>query len=117
MVYWYNEFNDRHNNLLDKFFSSTHNSQTSYDVKEENDSLHLSIDLPGAKSSDVNVNAAAQLVSITGKRKGKNFNYSYNLPKAYDSSTGFAKVEDGVLTLLFKKKLAAATNSFSIKVN
>jgi HSP20 family molecular chaperone IbpA len=88
--------------------SSRHDSKSgysslSYEAKEDDEGLTLSVDLPGTKSSDLQLEAVSNLVKIWGKQKGKDFAYEYSLSKAYDPTTCHAKLEDGVLTLKFKK--------------
>lgn len=119
---WYNTvspYSYENNNTLLKFFDSFNGvnavNQT-YSSKEEGENLLLSIDLPGAKSSDIKVESVVGQVKISGKQKGKDFHQTYSLPKAYDPSTGTAKLEDGVLTLNFSKFKTAKSLVHSIEV-
>lgn len=103
MVWWYND-SSRYGTTfgLDKYLSNT-TVTANYDVRENESGLTLSIDLPGAKSSDVKVETVSGLIKISGKQKGKEFFYEYSLNKGYNPLTGTAKLEDGVLTLTFSR--------------
>lgn len=102
MAWWYND-SSRYGTIfgLDKYLNNT--VTANYDVHENEEGLVLTIDLPGAKSSDLKIEAVSNLVKISGKQKGKDFFYEYSLNKSYDLFTGAAKLEDGVLTLTFKR--------------
>lgn len=106
-------------NLLDSFFDAWGTSKeylSSYSSKEEGDHLSLSIDLPGAKSTDVKVESLTGQVKIYGKQKGKDFSQTYSLPKTYDPSSGVARLEDGVLNVVFSKFKTAKPSVYSIEV-
>lgn len=118
---WYNTVNpyDYHGNGLNGFFDSWFGKTgdySSYSSREEGDRLLLSIDLPGAKSSDVKVESLTGHVKIFGKQKGKDFSQTYSLPKVYDPSSGVAKLEDGVLSLTFSKFKTTKSLVHSIEV-
>lgn len=115
MVWYYNDSNrffDNVNRVLGYNAATT----TGYDVRENESGMTLTIDLPGAKSSDLKVDAMTGVVKIRGKQKGKDFSYEYCLSKAYDPSTGVAKLEDGVLTMTFNKFEVQKPRVFSIQV-
>ena len=122
---WYNtvspySYHDNNANLnLDKFFDAWHGASLAnqtYSSKEEGDKLFLSVDLPGAKSSDVKIESVVGQVKIFGKQKGKDFRQTYSLPKTYDPATGLAKLEDGILTLTFDKFKTSKSSVTSIEV-
>lgn len=124
---WYNTVispysysdNNSKSNVLNSFLDACGNSRdyfSSYSSKEEGEHLSLSIDLPGAKSTDVKVESLIGQVKIFGKQKGKEFLQTYSLPKVYDPSSGVAKLEDGVLNIVFSKFKTAKPSVYSIEV-
>jgi HSP20 family molecular chaperone IbpA len=117
MVWYYNDssrFFDKVDKLLDPRYNNS--VTTGYDLRENESGMTLAIDLPGAKSSDLKVDAMTGIVKIKGKQKGKDFSYEYYLSKAYDPSTGVAKLEDGVLTMTFNKFEVQKPKVFSIQI-
>jgi HSP20 family molecular chaperone IbpA len=114
MIWYYDDsrFFDNVNRILGYNTAIT----PGYDVRENESGMALTIDLPGAKSSDLKVDAMMGIVKIKGKQKGKDFSYEYYLGKAYDPSTGVAKLEDGVLTMTFNKFEVQKPKVFSIQV-
>ena len=74
-----------------------------YRVDSNSDGLQLSVDLPGVKSKDLSVQVTGRDVSITGKARGEDIKHTYRISKDYDPDTVDAVLEDGVLTLTFKK--------------
>lgn len=124
---WYNEYSpysitpyhyDDSKLNLDKFFNLLYDNKSvnSYSSKEEGDKLFLSIDLPGAKPSDVKVESLLGQIKIWGKQKGKEFSQIYSLSKVYDPGSGVARLEDGVLNLTFSKFKSAKTSTYNIEV-
>lgn len=105
MVWWYNDTNKYGSMIFDRVLDpwTLKTNVASFDVNENDAGLTLNLDLPGAKSADLKVEAVSHYVKIEGKQKGKDFSYNYSLPKSYDPSTGRAKLEDGVLTMTFNK--------------
>ncbi len=104
---------------IDKFFSDAFNRRegtTSYAAKTHEDGLTLTVDLPGAKLSDLKVQAEGNFITIEGKRKGADFKHTYTLSKVYDPSSCAAALEDGELTLEFKKREEAKPRLIQIEV-
>ena len=94
-----------------RYFTSTTEAKT--EVKENQ--LHLSVDLPGVKSTDLSVQAEGRTIKIVGKRKGEEIKHSYTLSKEYDPETTSATLEDGVLTLIFGKTQAVESRKIEVK--
>ena len=118
MVWWYNDTNKYGSMVFDRVLDpwSVKTAAASFDVYENDAGLTLNLDLPGAKSSDLMVEAVSHSVKIAGKQKGKDFAYNYPLPKSYDPSTGVAKLEDGVLTMTFNKLESQKSKVYKIPV-
>jgi HSP20 family protein len=108
--------------LFDAFFYGLPTSQSrslfssDYRVETKEEGLTLSIDLPGVKSKDLTVQATGREVKIEGKVRGEDFKYTYRVSKDYDPETVDATLEDGVLTLLFKKTRNNNTKTIDIKL-
>jgi len=86
-------------------------------VFDELDNRHLSrrldsidedgikIELPGTKSSDLDISVEGRTLKVTGKsRHGKEFNYVYTLKSTIDAEGITAKFQDGLLEVLLPKK-------------
>jgi len=119
MSWWYGDLS-RYNGVFDKIldeFPAKSSKVTTYDVQSDDKSLTLTVDLPGAKSADLKVEALHELVKISGKQKGKDFAYEYPLSKIYNPQSGIAKLEDGVLTLVFMKHERDKPKSYFIPVS
>jgi HSP20 family molecular chaperone IbpA len=100
--------------FIDDFYARE--KQHSYDVTTSENHLTLSLDLPGAKQSDLKIVAEGRNIKISGKQKGKEFKYSYCLDKQYEPENAVAKLEDGVLTIKFEKKGIEKQKSIEIKI-
>ena len=93
-----------------RYFTSTAPART--EVKDN--VLHLSVDLPGVKTSDLSVQAEGRTIKIVGKRKGEEIKHTYTLSKEYDPETTSALLEDGVLNLTFSKSVSS-TRKIEVK--
>lgn len=96
---------------FDKFFGSKN-----YRVETTSNDLTLSVDLPGAKSADLNVQVEGHTVKVTGKQRGHDVKQSYQLSKQYDPTTAAATLEDGVLTIKFLKREEAKPNVINVQI-
>lgn len=72
--------------------------------KNEDESLSVSIDVPGIEEQDIKVEVSEQnVLSIRGERKTKTSSYtvnkSFSIPEEYDSSSIKAELRNGVLTI------------------
>ena len=103
--------------LLDDLYLAPENKSKSsaYRVETDDRELTLSIDLPGVKSSDLQVTAQGREIKVSGKLRGQDFKHTYKVSKDYDTETIDALLEDGVLTLRFKKASDATLKTISIK--
>lgn len=86
-----------------------------YRVETTDDGLTLSIDLPGVKSKDVTVQSVGRELKVCGKVRGEEFKHYYKLSKDYDADTAEALMEDGVLTLTFRKAKDTETRTIEVK--
>lgn len=102
--------------LVNDMWGTRSNRTSIYDVKVDDNSLVLSVDLPGAKSADLKIEAEGQNLRIAGKQKGVDFKYDYTLAKSFDPTSAIAKFEDGVLNLTFNKYEQAKPKTFNIKL-
>ena len=101
------------------------------DVRETEDGILVSTELPGLTSKDVNVTVENGVLSISGERKqeweekegethllerhyGK-FERSFRLPRSVDSEKVSAKFENGVLEVELPKSEKAKPRQVKIK--
>lgn len=99
--------------LLD---ASPYASGTSnFDVETTDDGILLTVELPGARLEDLSLTTADREVTVSGKRRGRDFKHTYALAKTYDTSTADATLIDGVLTVKFLKSQAARSRTVTIK--
>lgn len=101
---------------FDEFYAQKtyHDKSSVYRVEIEEHRLTLSIDVPGVKPEDISCNVVDREVRVTGKCRGEEFKYLYTISRQYDTSSPEANLENGVLSLHFKKFDAA---SKSVKIN
>ena len=70
----------------------------------------IKIELPGVKSSEVDVSVEGRSLKVTGKsRHGKEFSYQYNLRSGVDADNITAKLQDGLLDIRLPKKQSDAS--------
>jgi len=91
-------------------------SSTAYRVNTTENELDLSIDVPGLKAKDLSVQTFGRDIKISGKIRGENFKYSYQLSKDFDPDTVDASLEDGVLTLKFHKLKQPPSKVVEVKI-
>ena len=108
--------------LFDDLYSSTWTSRSksltasAYRTDITDDGLTLSIDLPGVKSKDLSVQVTGRDVKVSGKQRADDFKQTYRIAKEYDPDTASATLEDGVLSLTFKKTKGDETKTIDVKV-
>lgn len=105
------------------------------DVRETNDELHVSAELPGLKPEDVNVTVENGVLTISGEKRqeiqeGKEdenhylferrygrFERSFTLPRSVNADQVKARFENGILTVSLPKAEAAKPRKVQIEVN
>ncbi len=103
------------------------------DVREDDDGLQVSMELPGLGSDDVKVSVENGVLSISGARKREfedgtegtdyhlverrygRFERTFTLPRGIDSERVTAKFENGVLEVALPKSATAKPRSIEIK--
>lgn len=80
----------------------------------EKEELLITVDLPGVKKENLTIESLNQTITINAKRDDKDFTTSYKISKDYDACEPDASLEDGVLSLTFKK--LKDTNKKTIKI-
>jgi len=118
-------FSRNFNDIVDEFFN---NASTNYrkdsfmpsvNVSETNTQFEVSVELPGLKKEDINVDLEKGSLTISGERKFKNeeegknyhrvetqygkFSRSFYLPDIIDEDSILAKYEDGILHISINK--------------
>lgn len=80
------------------------------------DSEGIKVELPGVKSSDVELTVEGRSLRITAKsRLGKEFSYTYSLRSVVDESAIEAHFEDGLLEIKLPKKQELKSRKIPIK--
>ena len=74
-----------------------------YRVETDDNGLTLSIDVPGVKLDDISCSVIDREVRVTGNLRGEEFKYMYKISNSYDVNEIEATLENGVLSLRFKK--------------
>lgn len=102
--------------ILDDYAYPQTQGSASHRVDQTDSGLEFSVDLPGVKPDDLSVKITERNLTIEGKSRGKNFNYTYRISKDYDPDSIKASLEHGVLTLKFIKSVNAETKNIKIQV-
>jgi HSP20 family protein len=111
--------------LLDRFFDDTFQGglqmdfTPSVDIAETEKAFEIQVQLPGVKSSDVEISVENDQLTISGERKFENttndksyhsresyygkFSRSFRLPDAINAEKITAKQEDGILVVTLPK--------------
>lgn len=115
---------DAHN-LFDPFYSFSDltwpqtfgmsKRRINYDVVSDDNGLMLTVDLPGVKKEDLQVEATGQTVTVKAKRGDEDYTTTYKISKIYDSSQVDARLDNGVLTLKFGKAKSDDTRQIVVK--
>lgn len=103
------------------------------DFEEEDDTYHLSLELPGMKAEDVDVDVTDGVLRISGEKRTKRedkedgrsfrersygrFSRSMKLPGNIDEDRIEASFEDGVLELTLPKQEEAQSQSRKIEIS
>ena len=116
-------FSRSFNDFVDEFFNigeyRKDNFMPSVDVSETETQFLVSVELPGIKKEEINVDLEKGRLTVSGERKfqneeeGKNyhrletkygkFSRSFYLPDSIDEETIAAKYEDGILNITINK--------------
>ncbi len=85
---------------FERFFSSL-----GFDVKEDEKSWTLSLDVPGVAREDLEIAVEGAVVRVETKAEAKRqYKAAYELPEEIDADATTAKLENGVLALTLAKK-------------
>lgn len=126
--------------VFDRFFNPSTTEGLSIwapavDVRETNDELHVTAELPGLKPEDVNVTVENGVLTISGEKKqevqeGKEdgdyylferrygrFERSFTLPRSVNADRVKARFENGILTVALPKAEEAKPRKVQIEVN
>ena len=127
---WFNEFDQMFESLFDVNQRQTQRGFNSLDLEESEKFILLSIDLPGIKEEDINMELKESVLTISGERKRKlnsdssrqfsgrrygKFKQSFRIPKNIDQEKIEADLSDGVLKLLLPKTEAARPKKVELK--
>jgi HSP20 family protein len=90
---------------------------------EDDNGYTVSIDLPGVKKEDVDLNLEGGVLSVEARRRHKSddaesrvvFSRSVRLPEAADTDNASARLEDGVLHVTLPKQETARARKLAIE--
>jgi HSP20 family molecular chaperone IbpA len=86
-----------------------------FKATEENGNLILSLDLPGFKQAEVEVELENQVLTVRAKNAKDEVEQSVTVGDDIDPDKVEAKLEDGVLTLILGRHEAAKPRKITIK--
>ena len=103
--------------------------QANVEVEETDSAYLLSVDLPGIRKEDIQIDLNERVLTVSGERKregvsinGKTserhygkFQRSFTLPSTIDASKVEANLENGVLTIVLAKSEATKPRSIQIQ--
>ena len=109
-------FNDSFFNQL--VWSDPHNSQESSNLKETDNQIQLSVDLPGFKKEDIAIEYSKEYLTISAnssdeKSNRQSIKKSVRVP-AIELKKSSATLENGVLTLILEKHESDKKQSLKI---
>lgn len=96
---------------MNSFFSTTKTSSKYVELK---DGLRIDVDIPGVKKPDVKISQDAQVLTIKACRDKRDFFERFIVRDDYDLSTTKASLEDGVLSLIVKKRNSSCSRDVPI---
>lgn len=105
----------RFRSSLDDSFFDLQRSHQNYAFESDNESLTLTVDLPGVAPADLNVQSIGNLIKISALRKGVEVKHQYKLSKLFDTTPSTAVLENGALTLKFPKLASEAPKTISVQ--
>lgn len=75
----------------------------------------VKIEMPGVKTSDLDISVEGRILKITAKsRLGKEYSYSYTLKSSVDETLIGAHLEDGLLEIKLPKKAESKVRKIPI---
>lgn len=87
------------------------------DVEELEDSARITLDVPGVKAEQIQINVDHRTVSVKVEREGRGqISRQYTIGSKYDLSQLAAKLELGVLTLTLPRAAAAQPRTVPVTV-
>jgi len=108
--------NDVISDIFGDIFKLPKPQSTKERISVSESDMTISIDLPGVKSADLTVKTKGQYVDVTGTCRGNSIERSFELSQDYDPSSIDALLEDGVLTLTFKKSSQSSSKTVNIRL-
>ncbi len=84
-------------------------------VDEKEGVMTLSLDLPGFKSADLDIELEQGILKIKAKNARDEFEASVNVGREMDPDTVAAKLEDGILSVSLGKHASAKPRKVTVK--
>jgi HSP20 family protein len=109
-------------NLFDNMFDNHYFNSYGLDYKKTEDgSFILTVDLPGVKEEDINIEVSDNILTVKGNRKTATSSYSVQksltIPEDCDSNSIKAELFNGVLTLTIIPKALPQKEIKKIEIN
>lgn len=102
--------------LLESVFNnSLYSVRRHFDLDETENGYALTLELPGFKSSDVEVTIEQNQLVVKAKRDKQSYSTSVTLPRDVDATKAEARLEDGLLRIALGKSELAKPRRIEIK--
>jgi HSP20 family protein len=116
--YSYRKFDSipSYDSFLDQIFdNASYSTSRHFDLDESDDSYTLTLELPGYKQNDVDVNLEQSVLTVNAKKGESSYKQSVTLPRGVDADKIEAKLEDGILTVILPKAASAKPRKIALK--
>lgn len=101
-------FEDSFSNMTSDLFNNSWSLAGIQHLKNEDGSLGISVDIPGIKEEDINIELKDNMIYVKGERKTPTSSYSVNksftIPQEYTTDNIKAELVNGVLSLTLLPK-------------
>lgn len=88
---------------LAKFLATAFPDFSENEISEDEGAVKVVIDLPGVPKSDLSLELKDDVLTVSGKKKGKEFSRQYLVDESVTAEDVSAVSQDGVLTITIKK--------------
>lgn len=114
---------DDFDRVMDGFFRPELRTTGNYDVEETKDHYLISLDMPGVKKEDLNIEVKENTLTVSGERKSSwkdeksygKVRRTFTLPENADFEKIEAHYQDGVLEIAVPKTAAAQSRKIEIQ--
>lgn len=86
-----------------------------FDLDETEDAYILTLELPGFKQENLDINLERSVLTVSAKRDQRSYEQSVTIPEGVDSEKIEAKLEDGLLRITLPKAELAKPRKVVVK--